>query len=204
LISNSTSSFPTDLWIPSSNNVKTEISDQLTLGYFQNFKDNKYEFSAEVYYKDMQNQIDYKDGANTRANDKIEGELLFGKGRAYGLELFFKKGYNLIVIDYPCKHTDIEKISRFASKYKTTVFLSVQLSRFEPQNGVLETNKKPLHASDIFVIVTRKETKKQSFLNKLMFWKKEKNLNLRVFKNRFGNEFSLDLHVDFENVKFKY
>jgi hypothetical protein len=120
------------------------------------------------------------------------------------LELFFKKGYNLIVIDYPCKHTDIEKISRFASKYKTTIFLSVQLSRFEPQNGVLETNKKPLHASDIFVIVTRKETKKQSFLNKLMFWKKEKNLNLRVFKNRFGNEFSLDLHVDFENVKFKY
>jgi hypothetical protein len=58
LISNSTSSFPTDLWIPSSNNVKTEISDQLTLVYFQNFKDNKYEFSAEVYYKDMQNKID--------------------------------------------------------------------------------------------------------------------------------------------------
>jgi hypothetical protein len=52
-----------------------------------------YEFSTEIYYKDMQNQIDYKNGANTRANDKIEGELLFGKGRAYGIELFFKKKY---------------------------------------------------------------------------------------------------------------
>lgn len=119
------------------------------------------------------------------------------------LELFFKKRYDLIVIDYPCKHSDIDKISRFANKYKTTVFLSVQLSRFEPQNGALETNRKQLHASDVFVIVTRKETKEQSILAKLMFWKKQKNVNLRVFKNRFGNEFSLDVYVDFENIKIK-
>lgn len=91
LISNSTSSSPTDLWIPSSKIVKPEIADQVALGYFRNFKNNKYEFSAEVYFKDMQNQIDYRNGANTQANDKIEGELLFGKGRAYGLELFLKK-----------------------------------------------------------------------------------------------------------------
>jgi hypothetical protein len=93
LLSNSTASTPTDLWIMSSKNVKPEISDQLSLGYYQNFKDNMYEFSTEIYYKDMQNQIDYKNGANTRANDKIESELLFGKGRAYGIELFFKKKY---------------------------------------------------------------------------------------------------------------
>ncbi|MGZ4155784.1 MAG: TonB-dependent receptor plug domain-containing protein, partial [Bacteroidia bacterium] len=93
LLSNSTTSNPTDLWITSSNNVKPEIADQLSLGYFQNFKENKYEFSAEVYYKAMQNQIDYKNGANTQANDKVEGELLFGKGRAYGVELFFKKKF---------------------------------------------------------------------------------------------------------------
>ncbi len=93
LISNSTSTNPTDLWIPSSNNVKPEIADQLSLGYFQNFKENKFEFSAEVYYKNMQNQIDYKNGANTQANDKVEGELLFGNGRAYGIELFLKKKY---------------------------------------------------------------------------------------------------------------
>jgi CarboxypepD_reg-like domain/TonB-dependent Receptor Plug Domain len=91
LISNSTSSTPTDLWIPSSNNVKPEIADQVSVGWFQNFKKNMYEFSAETYYKHMQNQIDYRNGANTFANDKIEGELLFGQGRAYGLELFFRK-----------------------------------------------------------------------------------------------------------------
>ncbi|MEO8148250.1 MAG: TonB-dependent receptor [Bacteroidia bacterium] len=93
LISNSTSASPTDLWIPSSKNVKPEISDQVSLGYFRNFQENKYEFSAEVYYKAMQNQIDYRNGANTGASEKIEGELLFGKGRAYGLEVFLKKKY---------------------------------------------------------------------------------------------------------------
>jgi hypothetical protein len=91
LISNSTSTSPTDLWIASSNNIKPEIADIVSLGYFQNFKNNAYEFSTEVYYKAMQNQIDYRNGANTRANDLIEGELLLGKGRAYGLELFLKK-----------------------------------------------------------------------------------------------------------------
>jgi len=93
LISNSTSSTPTDLWIPSSANVKPEISDQISLGYFRNFFNNRYELSLEGYYKDMQNQVDYKDGASTIANDLIEGELLYGKGRAYGVELFFKKKY---------------------------------------------------------------------------------------------------------------
>ncbi len=91
LLSNSSTSNPTDVWIPSSKNVKPEIADQISTGYFQNFKDNTFEFSTELYYKDLQNQIDYKNGANVQANDKIEGELLFGKGRAYGIELFLKK-----------------------------------------------------------------------------------------------------------------
>ena len=93
LLSNSTTSNPTDLWITSSQNVKPEIADQVSLGYFQNFKDNLFEFSTEIYYKGMQNQIDYKNGASTQANDKVEGELLFGKGRAYGIEFFLKKKY---------------------------------------------------------------------------------------------------------------
>ena len=91
LLSNSTSANPTDLWIPSSNNVKPEIADQVSLGYYRNFRDNEYEFSSEVYYKNMQNQIDYKNGAQLIANENVESQLLFGKGRAYGLELFFKK-----------------------------------------------------------------------------------------------------------------
>ena len=91
LLSNSTSGNPTDLWIASSNNVKPEICDQVSLGYFRNFKDNTYEFSSEIYYKDMQNQIDYKNFAQLNFNERVESQLLFGKGRAYGLELFLKK-----------------------------------------------------------------------------------------------------------------
>jgi len=91
LVSNSTSSNPTDLWIPSSNNVKPEIADQESIGYFRNFKDNSYEFSVETYYKSMQNQIDYKNGAQLIANENVESQLLYGKGRAYGIEFFLKK-----------------------------------------------------------------------------------------------------------------
>lgn len=91
LISNSTTGSPTDLWIPSSINTKPELADQVSLGYYQNINDNKFEFSIETYYKDMQNQIDYRDGADVAANNLVEGELLYGRGRAYGLELFFKK-----------------------------------------------------------------------------------------------------------------
>jgi hypothetical protein len=71
--------------------IKPEIADQIAAGYYRNFKDNTIEFSAEIYYKALQNQIDYKNGANTQGNELVEGELLFGKGRAYGLELFLKK-----------------------------------------------------------------------------------------------------------------
>ena len=91
LLSNSTTSNPTDLWIPSSNNVKPEIADQESIGYYRNFKDNQYEFSTEIYYKTMQNQIDYKNGALLVANENVESELLFGQGRAYGWEVYFKK-----------------------------------------------------------------------------------------------------------------
>lgn len=93
LLSNSTSANPTDLYVASSNNIKPEIADQVAIGYYQNFKENAYEFSAEVYYKALQNQIDYKNGAELRANENVESQLLFGKGRAYGIELFFKKKY---------------------------------------------------------------------------------------------------------------
>jgi hypothetical protein len=91
LITNSTSSNPTSLWLPSSLNVKPEIADQVSLGYYRNFNDNMYEFSAEVYYKNIQNQIDYKNGAQLNFNQNVESQLLFGKGRAYGIELFARK-----------------------------------------------------------------------------------------------------------------
>jgi hypothetical protein len=93
LLNNSTSSSPTDLYVMSSNNIKPEIADQVSTGYYRNFNDNTYEFSAEVYYKALQNQIDYKDGAQLIVNPDVESLLTYGSGRAYGLELFFKKKY---------------------------------------------------------------------------------------------------------------
>ena len=91
LLSNSTSGNPTDLWIPSSNNVKPELADQVSLGYYRNFKENTYEFSVESYYKSLLNQIDYKNGAELMFNENVESQILFGTGRAYGLEFFLKK-----------------------------------------------------------------------------------------------------------------
>jgi hypothetical protein len=92
LISNSTTSSPTDKWVASTNIIKPEISDLFAVGYYKNFLENNYELTLETYYKTMQNQIDYRDGANVFINsDAIETQLLFGKGRAYGIELQFKK-----------------------------------------------------------------------------------------------------------------
>ncbi len=91
LLSNSTSANPTDQWIGNSYNIKPEIADQFSIGYAKNFNNNAYEFGVEAYYKDMQNQIDYKNGADILTSADIESQLLFGKGRAYGIELLFKK-----------------------------------------------------------------------------------------------------------------
>lgn len=93
LMSNSTASSPTDIYILNSLNTKPEIADQLALGYFYNFNDDGYEFSAETYYKNMQNQIEYRNGTDLRGNQNVEADLIYGRGRAYGLELFLKKKY---------------------------------------------------------------------------------------------------------------
>lgn len=93
LLSNSSSGNPTDQWIGSSYTVKPEISDQISAGFSRNFNNNNYEINAEIYYKSMQSQIDYRNGAEITfdAGADVEAELLFGKGRAYGLEFIAKK-----------------------------------------------------------------------------------------------------------------
>jgi len=91
LISNTNSPTPLDIWLPSNSYIKPLIANQLGLGYFRNFNDNMFETSAEVYYKKMNNVIDYIDGAELFLNEDLETELLRGKGYAYGLELYAKK-----------------------------------------------------------------------------------------------------------------
>jgi hypothetical protein len=92
LISNTTASNPLDVWTPTSNNIKPQTADQFTLGYFKEVgEERKYEFSLEGYLRYTSNQIDYIDGADLLINRFLEGDLLVGKGRAYGLEAYLQK-----------------------------------------------------------------------------------------------------------------
>ncbi len=91
LVSNTTASIPLDVWNPSTNNIRPGIADQVALGYFRNFKDNAYETSVEVYYKESQNLLEFIDNADLLINQFLEADLLPARGRAYGSEFFLKK-----------------------------------------------------------------------------------------------------------------
>lgn len=91
LVSTSTTTTPIDVWLPTTDIVKPEIANQVSLGYFKNFANNQYESSIEVYYKNMENQIEYENGADIYFNEMIESQLVFGTGRAYGMEFLFRK-----------------------------------------------------------------------------------------------------------------
>ncbi|GAB4428341.1 MAG: TonB-dependent receptor [Bacteroidia bacterium] len=91
LLTNGTGGTPTDVWLPSSEIVEPEIADQIALGYFLNLADNTWEASVEVYYKDLQNQIEYRNNAALVVNDAVESQLTFGEGQAYGAEFLLRK-----------------------------------------------------------------------------------------------------------------
>ena len=91
LLSASTSDNPTDVWMPSSSIIKPEKANQYSVGYFRNFLDNMFESSVEIYYKDMYDLVDYKDGADVLLNEHVEADLTFGIGRAYGVEFLLRK-----------------------------------------------------------------------------------------------------------------
>jgi len=95
LVSNTTASTPVDIWTPATNNIKPIKADQIALGYFQNFSDNTYEMSTEIYVKKLADIVDYIDGADLILNSTLEGDLLEGENRAYGLEFMLKKNKGL-------------------------------------------------------------------------------------------------------------
>lgn len=141
LLSNSVTSNPTDKWVASNNIIKPEIGDQVSLGYFKNLKENMYECSIETYYKAMQNVVDYKDNAQILSNTPVEPQLLFGQGRAYGVEFMAKK-----------------------NEGRFTGWVSYTLSRTEQQiNGINENNWYAAHQDrthDISVVGMYKLSKK--------------------------------------------
>ncbi|TBX70354.1 TonB-dependent receptor [Flavobacterium silvisoli] len=91
LISNTASPTPLDVWTPSDKYIKPQIADQVALGYFRNFKDDKYSLEVETFYKKVKNRIDYIDGADLIANEALEQVILNGEMRAYGLEILLRK-----------------------------------------------------------------------------------------------------------------
>jgi hypothetical protein len=91
LAQNSTAGTPLDIWFPATPNVKPQMSDQVSAGYFRNFRQNMYEVSGEVYYKWINNLIDFRDHAQLFLNQYLEGELRIGNGYAYGIETLIRK-----------------------------------------------------------------------------------------------------------------
>jgi hypothetical protein len=131
LVSNASSTLPTDLWVPSTFRVKPQISWQYAAGIFKNFNNNQYETSVELYYKRMQNQIEYREGYTPGLNDPEE-EFVFGKGWSYGSEFFINKVQGKLTgwIGYTLswtwrKFADLNAGEKFPAKYDRRHDLSV-------------------------------------------------------------------------------
>jgi hypothetical protein len=129
---NSTSSSPFNSYFASGPNIKPQLSDQVSVGYFRNFKGNQYEFSAEAYYKTMQNVIDFEDHAEIFFNRYVEGEIRVGLAEAYGLELMLQKSSGKLNgwVSYTLSRAerDIPEINegnRFLAPYNRTHDVSV-------------------------------------------------------------------------------
>ena len=153
LLSNSTTSSPTDLWIPSSNNVLPEVADQFALGYFKNFDDNNYETSAELYYKKMGNQIDYINGADLRLNKNVESQLVYGKGESYGIELLLKK-----------------KTGRLTGWISYTLSRTQRTFDFNDNKGPQTFNAKQDRTHDLSVVAMYEITKHLTFAGTWVFY----------------------------------
>lgn len=139
LVSNSTTTLPTDVWVPSSALVEPQNSIQYAVGYFRNFLNDEYEASVEVYYKDLENQLEFEDGYTQSLNEEIERSFVTGEGRSYGLELFFKKkfgkfngfvGYtwSKTLRDFPDLNGGEEFFAKFDRRHDLSVVASYQLT----------------------------------------------------------------------------
>ncbi|MEM1320457.1 MAG: TonB-dependent receptor [Bacteroidota bacterium] len=132
LVSNSTTTLPTDVWVPSSERVKPQRGVQYAVGYFRNLKRNTYETSVEVYYKDLRDQIDYGESyVNDPATD-VEESFVFGRGRSYGMELFVRKNSGRLTgwIGYTLSRTerefpDIQNGEVYPARFDRTHDLSI-------------------------------------------------------------------------------
>ncbi|MEY2829460.1 MAG: hypothetical protein RIQ33_1318 [Bacteroidota bacterium] len=108
LVSQNGVTLPTDIWVPSTKLVKPQISDLYAVGYFHNFKNNMFETSVEVYYKSMQNQIEYREFYVANSGGNVENNFTFGKGESHGIEFFINKQYGKLTgwLGYTLSYTN--------------------------------------------------------------------------------------------------
>jgi hypothetical protein len=108
LVSNNGTTLPTDIWVPSSLVVKPQIGYQYSAGYFRNFKENMFESSVELYYKQLYNQIEFREGYTPSPNEELEESFVFGTGDSYGAEFYLNKKYGLLTgwISYTLSFTN--------------------------------------------------------------------------------------------------
>lgn len=135
LVSNNGSTLPTDIWVPSTYIVKPQAAWQYSLGYFRNWLDNKLETSVEVYYKDMKNQVEYREGYTPTSLRDAELDFVFGSGKAYGAEFFINKtkgrftGWIGYTLSWTYRYFDqLNNGDRFPAKYDRRHDLSVVAS----------------------------------------------------------------------------
>jgi len=93
LVPNSTASLPADIWLSSNSVIKPQNSSQVSFGIFNNFQNNEIETSVELYYKNFNNQVLFKEGTQISAGTDLDQAVTFGKGKSYGIELFAKKSF---------------------------------------------------------------------------------------------------------------
>lgn len=134
LVSISAVSLPTDVWLPTTSIAEPQLGRQYNLGYFRNFAQNKYEASVELYYKTMDNLVEYKEGVNPEdgVGNNEDNLLTFGEGRSFGVELFFKKRFGKTTgwVGYTLSKTDrifedVNNGKRYPAKFDRRHDLSV-------------------------------------------------------------------------------
>ncbi|MEX1190769.1 MAG: TonB-dependent receptor [Brumimicrobium sp.] len=130
-------SLPTDIWYPTTDVLKPQYGWQTSIGYFRNFKDNTYETSVEVYYKEMNNLVAFKEGVLPQDNAQSNTDDLLTQGNGYsmGVEFFIKKSLGDFTgwIGYTLSRTerrfdDIMENQYFPAKYDRRHDLSVVAS----------------------------------------------------------------------------
>lgn len=183
-VSSSSIALPTDLWYPVTEKVLPQSSHQIALGFFKGLEELNLNLSVELFYKTMDNLIEYREGARLLLNDSFEDELLSGEGRAYGGELLIRKkigkftgwlGYSLAKAtrEFAELNDGLVYAARFDRRHDFSLVMTFEInprfsfstvwvlssgSRFTAQNGQYFFPNASFSGIDLIPIYTKRNT----------------------------------------------